>query len=62
MAPLSDPNFDAGTMLAVKGDIEQLKSDITAFPRGRSCESELKFSGRSCWIKTGHCRNSKSTG
>ena len=32
MAPLSDPNFDAGTMLAVKGDIEQLKSDIKPFP------------------------------
>ena len=32
MAPLSDPNFDAGTMLAVKGDIEKLKSDIKPFP------------------------------
>ena len=25
MAPLSDPDFDAGTMLAVKGDIEKIK-------------------------------------
>ena len=32
MAPLSDPGFDAGTMLAVKGDIEKLKADIKAFP------------------------------
>ena len=32
MAPLSDPGFDAGTMLAVKGDIEKLKNDIKAFP------------------------------
>ncbi|MDP2964566.1 MAG: beta-ketoacyl synthase N-terminal-like domain-containing protein [Pelolinea sp.] len=32
MAPLSDPGFDAGTMLAVKGDVEKLKADIEAFP------------------------------
>jgi acyl transferase domain-containing protein len=32
MAPLSDPNFDAGTMLAVKGNIEKLKTDIKPFP------------------------------
>lgn len=32
MAPLSDPDFDAGTMLAVKGDIKKLKADIEAFP------------------------------
>jgi len=32
MSPLSDPNFDAGTMLAVKGDIEKLKEDIEAYP------------------------------
>ena len=45
MAPLSDPNFDAGTMLAVKGDIEKVEgSDIKTFSRGRSCKPELKFS------------------
>ena len=32
MAPLSDPGFDAGTMLAVKGDIEKIKVEIKAFP------------------------------
>ncbi|MDO9694868.1 MAG: acyltransferase domain-containing protein [Candidatus Latescibacteria bacterium] len=30
MAPLSDPGFDAGTMLAVKGDIEKIKVEIKA--------------------------------
>ncbi len=32
MAPPADPNFDAGTMLAVKGDIHQLQVDLQAFP------------------------------
>ena len=32
MAPLSDEGFDAGTMLAVKGDVEKIKGDIKAFP------------------------------
>ena len=32
MAPLSDAGFDAGTMLAVKGDVEAIKADIKAFP------------------------------
>ena len=32
MAPLSEPGFDAGTMLAVKGDIEKIKIDIKTFP------------------------------
>ncbi len=32
MAPPDDPNFDAGTMLAVKGDAEKVKADIQGFP------------------------------
>jgi len=28
MAPPADPNFDAGSMLAVKGDVEQIRRDI----------------------------------
>ncbi len=32
MAPLSDPNFDAGTMLAVKGDVENIRKELDAFP------------------------------
>ncbi|MDW7754985.1 MAG: beta-ketoacyl synthase N-terminal-like domain-containing protein [Brevefilum sp.] len=32
MAPPSDPDFDSGTMLAVKGDIQQLKEDLQDFP------------------------------
>jgi len=32
MAPPADPNFDAGTMLAVKGDIHQLQVNLQAFP------------------------------
>ncbi len=32
MAAPDDPNFDAGTMLAVKGDIEALKEDLKGFP------------------------------
>jgi acyl transferase domain-containing protein len=32
MAPPADPNFDAGTMLAVKGDVEKLQADLKDFP------------------------------
>ncbi len=32
MAAPDDPNFDAGTMLAVKGDAAQVKEDIKDFP------------------------------
>jgi acyl transferase domain-containing protein/acyl carrier protein len=32
MAPLADPNFDAGTMLAVKGDAEKVRAELTAYP------------------------------
>jgi acyl transferase domain-containing protein len=32
MAPPDDPNFDAGTMLAVKGDVEKIRTAIQAFP------------------------------
>ncbi len=32
MAPLADPNFDAGTMLAVKGDVEKIREEIKVFP------------------------------
>ncbi len=32
MAPLSDPDFDAGTMLAVKGDVEKIREEIKKFP------------------------------
>ncbi len=32
MAAPDDPNFDAGTMLAVKGDAEKIKEDIKDFP------------------------------
>lgn len=32
MAPPADPNFDAGTMLAVKGDVEQIRQEIAAMP------------------------------
>ena len=32
MAPLSEPGFDAGTMLAVKGDVEKIKVEIKTFP------------------------------
>lgn len=32
MSPLADPNFDAGTMLAVKGDVEKVREEIKAFP------------------------------
>jgi polyketide-type polyunsaturated fatty acid synthase PfaA len=32
MAAPEDPNFDAGTMLAVKGDVEKIKQELKAFP------------------------------
>ena len=32
MAPPANPNFDAGTMLAVKGDAEQLQQEIRHLP------------------------------
>ena len=32
MAPPADPNFDAGTMLAVKGNIENLQAELKNFP------------------------------
>jgi acyl transferase domain-containing protein len=32
MAPLADPNFDAGTMLAVKGDAEKIRAELIAYP------------------------------
>jgi polyketide-type polyunsaturated fatty acid synthase PfaA len=32
MAAPDDPNFDAGTMLAVKGDVEKIKVELKAFP------------------------------
>ncbi|HTX80290.1 MAG TPA: beta-ketoacyl synthase N-terminal-like domain-containing protein, partial [Longilinea sp.] len=32
MAAPDDPSFDAGTMLAVKGDISQLEKELQAFP------------------------------
>ncbi len=32
MAPPQDPGFDAGTMLAVKGDVERVKEELKAFP------------------------------
>ena len=32
MAASDDPTFDAGTMVAVKGDIRQLEQDLLAFP------------------------------
>ncbi len=32
MAPPADPNFDAGTMLAVKGDVAALQDELKAFP------------------------------
>ncbi|MDZ4158642.1 MAG: beta-ketoacyl synthase N-terminal-like domain-containing protein, partial [Anaerolineaceae bacterium] len=32
MSPPADPNFDAGTMLAVKGDVEKLQADLQSFP------------------------------
>lgn len=32
MVPLADPDFDAGTMLAVKGDVEKIREEIKAFP------------------------------
>jgi len=32
MAAPDDPNFDAGTMLAVKGDAEKVKQELKAFP------------------------------
>ena len=32
MAPPSDPNFDAGAMLAVKGDINKVKENLKDFP------------------------------
>ncbi len=32
MAAPDDPNFDAGTMLAVKGDVEKIKQELKAFP------------------------------
>jgi acyl transferase domain-containing protein len=32
MAPLADPNFDAGTMLAVKGNVEKIREEIASFP------------------------------
>jgi polyketide-type polyunsaturated fatty acid synthase PfaA len=32
MAPLADPNFDAGTMLAVKGDVEKIRQEIAGMP------------------------------
>jgi acyl transferase domain-containing protein len=32
MSPLADPDFDAGTMLAVKGDVEKVREEIKSFP------------------------------
>jgi len=32
MAPPADPDFDAGTMLAVKGDVSLLQEELKAFP------------------------------
>jgi acyl transferase domain-containing protein len=32
MAAPDDPNFDAGTMLAVKGDVEKIKVELKSFP------------------------------
>ncbi len=32
MAPPDDPNFDAGTMIAVKGDVEKIRELVGAFP------------------------------
>jgi acyl transferase domain-containing protein len=32
MAPLADPNFDAGTMLAVTGKVDNLDADLAQFP------------------------------
>jgi len=32
MAAPDDPNFDAGTMLAVKGDVDKIKEELKAFP------------------------------
>jgi malonyl CoA-acyl carrier protein transacylase/acyl carrier protein/molecular chaperone GrpE (heat shock protein) len=32
MSPLADSNFDAGTMLAVKGDVEKVREEIKVFP------------------------------
>ena len=32
MAPPADPDFDAGTMLAVKGDVAALQEELKAFP------------------------------
>ncbi len=32
MAAPDDPRFDAGTMLAVKGDVEKIKEELKAFP------------------------------
>ena len=32
MAAPDDPTFDAGTMLAVKGDVEKIKEELKAFP------------------------------
>jgi polyketide-type polyunsaturated fatty acid synthase PfaA len=32
MAPPADPTFDAGTMLAVKGDVEKIRQEIASMP------------------------------
>ena len=32
MAPPNDANFDAGTMLAVKGDVEQIRAELANLP------------------------------
>ena len=32
MAPPADPNFDAGTMLAVKGDVEKIRQELGSLP------------------------------
>ena len=32
MAPPADPNFDAGTMLAVKGDVEKIRQELSSLP------------------------------
>jgi acyl transferase domain-containing protein len=32
MSPPDDPNFDAGTMVAVKGDADKVKAEIKDFP------------------------------
>ena len=32
MAPLADPDFDAGAMLAVKGDVTLIQEELKAFP------------------------------